>query len=272
MSLNSMNVFTENGKVNKKLSVADNSMLDYIVSTIIAQFSQDYLAFKGGYMLNQLIPEYSRMTRDVDFSVASAEHYEDIKKILKQIGDYFVKEELIASYNIKPDIKPTMSGGADFYNSDGQKILGVDVGWHQVVSGSRWYNLSIGNIHAFTVERMLSDKTHVIFSPKRFRRVKDLYDVFYLLEYFDVDFEQFKYQLNLRGELDLNKTPFREEVLVQYLHAWDKLKVVSHIDGSALSKPDFKLVMHRISKFYHNLYLEDSKCYSLWSKDECEWR
>ncbi len=31
---------------------------------------------------------------------------------------------------------------------------------------------------AFSVERMLSDKIHVIFSQKRFRRVKDLYYVY----------------------------------------------------------------------------------------------
>lgn len=245
-------------------------VLDYIVLTIMQRVGQEDLAFKGGYMLNQLMPSVSRMTRDVDFSVVSDIKYEKIKDELRIIGDYLQQVGAISSYRIKDTITPTSSGGIDFYDSNGGKYLGVDVGWHQLRNGTKWYDLSIGHLHAFSVERMLSDKVHAIFTPKRFRRTKDLYDVYYLLENFDVDYKVFKQCIEDRGPLDLQKSPFREEVLVQYKHAWDKLNVVSAITNERLEKPEFRLVIERLAGFV--LALSDNHGDNIyWDKERIGW-
>lgn len=223
-------------------------MLDFMVLTVLQNLKDVKLAFKGGWMLNQIIPNESRQTHDIDFSIDTGGNYEKVKIVLKAIGDYFIKLGLVDSYKVKETIKETMSGGIDFYADDGSKILGVDVGWHQLTYGTKIYNLSIGDLNAWSIERMLSDKIHAIFTPKRFRRVKDLYDVYVILEQFDVDFKSFKKNLDDRGDIDLNKTPFRDEVLVQYRHAWNKLNLLS-VDDDNLPKPDFDDVIGRLADF-----------------------
>ena len=253
------------------IAINVQEMLDYIVLTIIENLGQDNIAFKGGYVLNQLIPEVSRLTHDVDFSVDSTERYNKVKKVLGDIGDYFITNKLIASYKIKDTIEPTISGGADFYDLNGAKILGVDVGLHQLISGTKWYDVSIGKLHSFSVERILSDKIHAIFSPKRFRRTKDLYDVYYLLENFDVDYNMFKELLEKRGTIDLNKNPFQESVLKQYQHAWEKLQVVSMYQDLILDKPDFRFVIERLGNFCFPIMNEFSRDYKIWNKKLLRW-
>lgn len=269
--MQNMNLFNVNESPNLAKDCSSQDVLDYIVLSIIQRFNQEDLAFKGGYMLNQLMPEVSRMTRDVDFSVDSAEQYEKIKVILKDIGDYLVQNEIICYYKVKDSIAPTQSGGIDFYDSNNSRCLGVDVGWHQIVSGTKWYDLKLGQVHAFSVERMLSDKIHAIFTPKRFRRTKDLYDVYYLLENFDVDYKKFKECIELRGELDLNKNPFREEILEQYLHAWNKLNIVSVVSTREIEKPEFKLVIERLGHFCFPVLNGFKENYSMWEHTKCRW-
>ncbi len=48
------------------------------------------IAFKGGYMLNKLLQGYSRMTHDVDFSVAKKGDYRAVKPVLKKIALNFI--------------------------------------------------------------------------------------------------------------------------------------------------------------------------------------
>lgn len=84
----------------------------------------------------------------------------------------------VANYSIKEEIHERMSGGIDFYAEDGHKVLGVDVGLHDISYGIKHYNLEFTDVDAFTVERMLSDKLIAITTRKRFRRTKDLYDLY----------------------------------------------------------------------------------------------
>lgn len=250
---------------------SSQDVLDFIVLSVIQRLNQEDLAFKGGYMLNQLMPEVSRMTQDVDFSIANGEQYEKVKLVLMDIGDYLKSKTLISSYKVKETISPASSGGIDFYNESGQRVLGVDVGWHQLASGTKWYDLELGRIHAFSVERMLSDKVHAIFTPKRFRRTKDLYDVYYLLENFDVDYRKFKECIEARGNIDLLKNPFREDVLVQYAHAWKKLNIRSSVPSIDLKKPEFKLVIERLNAFCFPVMINFQHEYLMWNHKVCGW-
>lgn len=269
--MNPMDSFNaeQNNALNYKIET-EQDMLDYIVITIIQNLGQENLAFKGGYMLNQLVPEVSRQTRDVDLSVDSQEEYEKVKLILKDIAEHFVSLGLAKEYSIKDTITPTSSGGLTLYDANGSRFLGVDVGWHQLITGTKWYNLKLGQVHAFSVERMLSDKVHAIFTRKRFRRTKDLYDVYILLENFDVDYEKFKECVDARGLIDWNASPFREEVLVQYSHAWNKLEVRNAITSEIIKKSEFNLVISRLSDFVTALTgNRGSDIY--WDKKEVNW-
>jgi hypothetical protein len=121
------------------------------------------------------------------------------------------------------------------------------------------------------VERMLSDKVHVVFSSKRFRRTKDLYDIYFLLENFDVDFKRFKELLYKRGDIDLNENPFKEEVLIQYEHAWEKLVVKSVYSDTVLVKPTFKAVIERLGYFCFPIMSSFSREYKKWDMNLLKW-
>lgn len=49
------------------------------------------------------------------------------------------------------------------YSANGDKILGIDVGWHDIYFGTTSTDIKITSVNAFTVERMLSDKVTAIF-------------------------------------------------------------------------------------------------------------
>lgn len=266
-----MSIFGDSTEMSGHAINSVQDMLDYVVLALIENLGQNNIAFKGGYVLNQLMPEISRLTHDVDFSISSAEQYEEVKRILKDIGDYFISNKVIANYKIKDNIEFSMSGGADFYDTQGAKILGVDVGLHQLISGTKWYNVKVGNLHTFSVERMLSDKIHAIFSPKRFRRAKDLYDVYYLLENFDVDYVMFRESLDNRGVIELDENPFQESILEQYQHAWERLQIVSIYPNVILDKPDFRFVIERLGDFCFPIMNGFSKDYKRWNKELLKW-
>lgn len=222
----------------------NQDMLDYM-ALVTARFLNCQKAFKGGYMLNQLLGEDSRMTHDIDFSIMKQEHYEDVKAVLKKLGEFFVSKGLAKSFRVKEDITETSSGGIDIYaeGKNGlEKILGIDVGLHSLSYGITEYDISIGQVQGFEIERMLSDKILAILSRKRFRRTKDLYDFFVLVHRFDFSYDKLVYCINNRDHYDetvWENIPFNDTVLEQYEIAWGKLNLVSFIAGTELEKPTF---------------------------------
>jgi hypothetical protein len=100
----------------------------------------------------------------------------------------------------------------------------------------------------FTVERMLSDKLSAIYSPKRFRRTKDLYDVYILNAAFDIDYKKLKEYIERRNTIDWSKDPFREDVQIQYSAAYDKLKITNAVNDEVYKPPFGKCmeVLHMI--------------------------
>ena len=138
------------------------------------------------------------------------------------IAKHFADDGIIDSFTLKETIQPTMSGGIDFYK-DGKKILGVDVGWHDITYGTKIVNLDIGQVTAFEVERMLADKLTAILSRKRFRRPKDLYDFYWITDY-----------------------PFKPEVIVEYRKAYNSLNLSGIYKKSELRRIPFDTVMERL--------------------------
>lgn len=238
-------------------------LLDYMVSVICRRL-QTPKAFKGGYLLNQLLKEQSRMTHDIDFSISDEAGYEQVKQILQEIAEVFLKNDIIADYKIKPTITQTSSGGVDFYDSLGAKMLGVDVGLHSLAWGITSYNFEFVTTDGFSIERILSDKLMAILSRKRFRRTKDLYDFWVITNNFDFDYQKLCDFVGRRGGAEWDNIPFNDTVLIQYEKAWSKLILQTPTHG-VLEKPPFNVVLERF--YYVALAMKSKECHQSWSHD-----
>lgn len=223
-----------------------NNYLDYMVLELSRQFGNK-LAFKGGYMLTKLMSSRARQTYDIDFSILSDEIYESITKALENICLHFESKGIIDSYVIKESIKPTMSGGADMYK-DGRKVLGVDVGWHDITYGTVIRKLDVGDLNSFEVERMLADKITAILSRKRFRRPKDIYDLYCISECMTFDTVKIADYIQRRTSgagADWQNFPFNDAVITEYEKAYNKLIVSSVYKDTVIEKPNFLDVIKR---------------------------
>lgn len=200
-------------------------------------------------MLTKLIGSRARQTSDVDFSIGSDELYGSIKEKLVEVCKHFISMGIIDEYVIKESIQPRTSGGV-VMKLDGHIVLGVDVGWHDITYGTRIINLDVGEVNAFMVERMISDKLLAILSRKRFRRSKDLYDLFVISECMDFNAKLVHDFMVKRSEggivEDWKNYPFSEKVLVEYKKAYSKLNLESIYKGVTLVKPDFDDVIYRL--------------------------
>ena len=225
---------------------SETEMLNYMV-LVLSRFMSCDVAFKGGYMLNKLLQVYSRMTHDVDFSIAMEGDYGAVKAVLQKIALKFTEQGLISSFKIKEDIAEKMSGGIDMYAKDGHKVLGVDVGLHNISYGVKHYDLVFTSINGFTVERMLADKLIAITTRKRFRRTKDLYDFYAITNFFDVDMQKLSKYIELRSGAEWDNIPFNDDIIVQYKRAWDKLELRNYNGNGILEKPEF---MDALKRFY----------------------
>lgn len=224
------------------------SLMDRMVLRLVREFGNK-LAFKGGYMLSKLLGASARQTTDIDFSIQTSDLYQQLLCAFKEIAEEFVSEGFIASYKIKPEVRETMSGGMDMYAADGQKKLGVDVGWHDITFGTTTMHLDIADVNAFTVERMLADKLTAILSRKRFRRPKDIYDVYCLTNCFDFNAQSLNDYILQRTHgigAEWGNFPFNEVVLREYEKAYDSLDIRA-VTKTVEAKPDFDKVNKRFS-------------------------
>lgn len=231
-------------------------ILDYVMVRLCELMDVREVAFKGGYMLSQMLPKNeSRATTDIDFSIYRKEYYKVVKDALCTIGDELVSFNICSEYKVKEDVQPTMSGGIDFYKSDGSKALGVDVGLHDLSWGIERVEVQGKGIIAFTPERMLSDKISAMFTRKRFRRSKDLYDLYVISNNHDIDMETLRLYISNRGELDYGLSPIRDEIMDGYRHAYDMLQIDRGVQKTIeyRQKPGFDTVIQRLKIFVDNL-------------------
>lgn len=227
---------------------SQQEMLDYMV-LVLSRYMACSVAFKGGYLLNQLLGNHSRHTTDVDLSIAKKGDYELIKKCLSMIAEKFKSAGLITAYTIKTDIAEGCSGGIDMYDDLGRKVLGVDVGLHNIGYGVRHYDLSFTEIDGFTVERMLADKLVAISTRKRFRRTKDLYDFWAITNFFDINGATLADCIERRGGAEWDNIPFDPAIVEQYLHAWQKLDLRAFDGTDQIEKPNFDDALNRYYEF-----------------------
>lgn len=227
-------------------------ILDWIFIELCQSIDLSSVAFKGGYILNKIIPDNkARATVDIDFSISRQEYYEVVRKCMNRIGSVLVDRGIIKSYIVKDSVQETMTGGIDLYRFGNQeKALGIDVGWHDIEYGLNTINVSGIDVNIFSIERMLADKISAMFSRKRFRRPKDLYDFYIITKYFNVDLMVLDEYILKRAPLDWDASPFNQEVLVQYRKAYDKLTVRNpslDVKNVTSEKPEFNDIINRLS-------------------------
>ena len=226
-----------------------NSNIDSMVLTLLRIFGNES-AFKGGYMLTKLIPNCARQTHDIDFSIQSSELYQSLINTMIAIGNKFVKDGTISSFKIKQTIEPHCSGGMDMYDANGTKILGIDVGWHDITFGTTKTTIDIGEVRAFEVERMLADKIAATLSRKRFRRTKDIYDIFCITNCFDADLNKIRNYLEIRNAdvtVEWENFPFSETVINELGKAYGRLVLEAIYSNTILEKPPFMDVLGRFN-------------------------
>ena len=241
--------------------------MDYMVLTFLQTFGNN-LAFKGGYMLTKLIPNHARQTQDIDFSIQSSELYQSLINTMTEIGNKFVRDGIIASFKIKQTIEPHCSGGMDMYNTNGAKILGIDVGWHDITFGTTKTSIDIGEVRAFEVERMLADKIAATLSRKRFRRSKDIYDIFCITNCFDADLNKIRHCLDIRNSdvaVNWENFPFNETIINELEKAYDKLILESIYSDTVLEKPKYSNVLGRFNALCLGVLNEEKV---IWSSED----
>jgi predicted nucleotidyltransferase component of viral defense system len=239
-----------------------------MVMVLTRELGKANLAYKGGYILNKRIPN-CRFTKDVDLSIAQKELYLDVKRVMTEIANHFISKGIVTSYTIKEDVTETLNGGIQFYNSSNEKTIGVDVGLHPLSFGITSLTISIGDFNVFSIERSLSDKLFVVCSRKRFRRTKDLYDIYMLTTLFDITYKLLSECIEYRS-VDWNLFPSSEEVLVQLEYAYNKLTIGKEGDTFVKEKPIFQIVMAQLVAFC-DPFLTSRSLVTNWNHERSHW-
>ena len=227
-------------------------ILDYIMIFLCSRITLSFNAFKGGYVLTQLLPSVARATEDIDFSISEEGQYMEIIPVLNELGNDLLSKGIIESFEVKPSISPNTTGGIHMTTNRDFKDIKIDIGFHDLSWGITDWKFNGFDCNRFEVERMLSDKISAMYSRKRFRRTKDIYDFYILTNNFDVSMDKLRNFIELRGSIDWDADPFREDVQKEYAKAYDKL-VVRTIKGQDLEKPKFRDIISRLQYFMMNL-------------------
>ena len=144
------------------------------------------------------------------------------------------------------------SGGAKYRDVDERVLLSIDVS----LGGDNLQSMSMdtsvaGKVRLETIEQVLADKLTVLYSRKRFRRAKDLYDIWQIVSNCNVDIQCLAELLKKRDilPLPLDKAPFNEEHYVQLKHAYDRFQLIDPATELTVSKPSFEKVATAVGKF-----------------------
>lgn len=228
---------------------------------------RDKVALKGNILLNMLLSESARGTKDLDIDVCSYELYpEVIQPRLERFGQHCVKAGLADNYRIAPLVQGH-SGGIKIYR-DGVISYSVDVALSSMNSflvGHVQYKLGGHAILGSSVERILADKTMAVLYRTRFRRIKDFYDMDIILsgcEYNLSEVLEILLACNSTDELNsrFDCFPFTEEVVAQCCGAWEKFEPREQGTGALLPKRDFRVIYFECSKYIEKL----KEAYLIW--------
>lgn len=232
-----------------------------LVSYLNEQLPADTLTFKGGLFLGEYTGK-PRYTQDVDASILSHSGYAMVRNALQSFGEQLVEEGVIARYEIKDDVVEGRSGGAKYYDSKDRVALSIDISLHGGTPlDTMVMDTSIaGQLRLTTIEQIVCDKLSVCFTRSRFRRAKDLYDLWLILQSCTPNVAKVRELLAQREAypLPVEKAPFRDDCIVQMEHAYNKFILRDPYSETEQDKPDFKEVVRATSGFMSKFMRDDT--------------
>lgn len=244
MNLGGETVFGQTRKTQRELLVL-------LVKHLEKQLPDVPKIYKGGLFLGEHTKS-PRFTQDVDVSILDTSLYGRFKIALVNFGDTLITEGVIATYEITDEVLPTHSGGAKFKDATGRVVASIDISLCSATFDSVLLDVSeYGVLQVSSIEQMLADKLNVLYSRKRFRRSKDLFDVWQIVSTVAVNTQRLCERLRERDilPLPLDKAPFNEEHIMEMKHAYDKLMIRDPFTELPISKPTYYEVVQVVGDF-----------------------
>jgi len=186
----------------------DNS-LDKLLLQFLQKVDESLISRK--YLKEFLIGDAER--------IANEKEYTEMKSKFHLIGEDFIKQGLIHSYDIIEVTPDSEIGGMRLRDRNNNTLISLDVRMSHLYFGVHTDTLKITLADSYQVESLLSNKLFSAVS-KEDKDVKDLYAIYLLTEYLDIDSEQ---QL-------CNKLPLTDEDLITYIHTWKQDNTLKTFD------------------------------------------
>lgn len=195
---------------------------------------------KGGFLLLHVVPN-SRLTQDIDLAVLNLKDFNELVYCFKDIAE---KDE-----DLSLEIRPPAGGrcGAIEIKSCSKDIVAkFDIELNYVPLKS---NLKL--IHGVTLETqplegVLVDKLSCLYGEHRFRRIKDLYDLYNILTNFDISYADFAYAEEKSGKtIFYSNTLITDANMLRFTEKWNSLPLRTSVNGNIfpLEKPDIVEVL-----------------------------
>lgn len=225
---------------NEDTALTEYSFLEKLFEGMKYAKTLDGIVLKGGFRLIQTL-ERSRTTQDIDFSIDKGDGWKNLQDAIRASVDS-LGSEMCEIVSIR-EPQETMSAKIEILIKPISTVIGIDASWEPIKVGAMKLNILGVSINAYTLCHVLSDKYCAMFSKKRFRRTKDLYDIYNILSNSDIDYAEFDDVVkHNRNQIDWERTPIRDDVIKEYEKAWNKLVVrtIGHNHAAVtIQKPDF---------------------------------
>lgn len=221
----------------------------------------DNVFLKGSVLLGNLLPDVARATKDLDCSILNKELY---NSHIVPCLDMFARKVMRPGWTYRvSSITDIQSGGVKIYDADSKIVYSVDVSVSKTeLLGVTFHNICGRNVFGSSIEKILADKCIATLSRQRFRRVKDFYDLYIILQsklaYNIEDVMKIMLASRPREEIAdlLNNVPFSEEIVGQVATAWSKLTLRSFSGAHIkLNKPEILQVLSVVYQLYDKLKL-----------------
>lgn len=217
---------------------------------------------KGNVLLNKLYRDSARSTLDLDIGSLNIEIYDSvISKELINFGEDSIRLGLAFSYNVR-DLRNTRNGGIDIRDEDGNKVFAVDVGLDDAtLQGVIEYCFDGKYVLGSSIEKILCDKCLSTLSKRRFKRIKDFYDLYIILN------SSMKYDINkvinlMKEKVGedafvnlLNNYPFNANMLASLKAIWDSTTFIKSSETETVVDKEFMEVYSTISRLYSKVQI-----------------